>query len=145
MHLLAPLAALLGIEVEAITERLRSTIILNVVMIGLALVGVSFLVAAGFFALAELYGPIYAALILSAVFLALALAVYLGKHVNESRRRRDLATKRRSTETSAFVTTAALTALPALLKSPVGRSIGIPAAALAAYLLLRKDGHRNDD
>jgi hypothetical protein len=48
MHLLVPLAALLGIEVEAITERVRNTIIVNVAMIGLGLVGVSFLVAAGF-------------------------------------------------------------------------------------------------
>ena len=51
MHLLAPLAALLGIEVEAITDRVRNTIIVNAVMLVLALVGVSFLVAAGFFAL----------------------------------------------------------------------------------------------
>ena len=58
MHLLAPLAALLGIEVEAITERVRNTIIVNAVMIGMALVGVSFLVAAGFFTLAHLYGVI---------------------------------------------------------------------------------------
>ena len=137
MHLLAPLAALLGIEVEAITERLRNTIIVNVVMIGLALVGVSFLVAAGFFALAELYGAIYAALIFAATFLVLALAVYLGTRLGESRRRRELANKRRSSETSAFVTTAALTALPVLLKSPLARTIGLPAAAIAAYLLVR--------
>ena len=137
MHLLAPLAALLGIEVEAITERLRNTIIVNVVMIGLALVGVSFLVAAGFFALAELYGAIYAALIFAATFLVLALAVHLGTRLGESRRRRELANKRRSSETSAFVTTAALTALPVLLKSPLARTIGLPAAAIAAYLLVR--------
>ena len=137
MHLLAPLAALLGIEIEAITERLRNTIIVNVVMIGLALVGVSFLVAAGFFALAELYGAIYAALIFAATFLVLALAVYLGTRLGESRRRRELANKRRSSETSAFVTTAALTALPVLLKSPLARTIGLPAAAIAAYLLVR--------
>ena len=50
MHLLVPLAALLGIEVEAITERVRNTIIINALMIVLGLAGVSFLVAAGFFA-----------------------------------------------------------------------------------------------
>jgi threonine/homoserine/homoserine lactone efflux protein len=140
MHLLAPLAALLGIEVEAITERLRNTIIINVVMIALAVVGVSFLVVAGFLALAQLYGAIYAALILAGGFLLLALAVYLGTRIGEGRRRREAAERRRSTETGAFVTTAALTALPALLKSPLGRAIGIPAAALAAYLLLARKG-----
>ena len=145
MHLLVPLAALLGIEVEAITERLRNTIIINVVMIGLALVGVSFLVAAGFFALAELYGTIYAALICAAVFLVLALAVYLGARIGEGRHRREVANKRRSTETSAFLTTAALTAVPVVLKSPLGRALALPAAALAAYLLVRKTGDAEDD
>lgn len=145
MHLLVPLAALLGIEVEAITERLRNTIILNVVMVGMGLVGVGFLVAAGFLALAELYGAIYAALICAALFLVLALAVYLGSRIAEGRHRREVATKRRSTETSAFVTTAALTALPAVLRSPLGRAIALPAAALAAYLLVRKTGDTKDD
>ncbi len=145
MHLLVPLAALLGIEVEAITERLRNTIIINVVMIGLGLIGASFLVAAGFFALAELYGAIYAALILAAVFMVLALAVYLGARIGEGRHRREVATKRRSTETSAFVTTAALTALPMILKSPLGRAIALPAAALVGYLLVRKTGDAEDD
>lgn len=145
MHLLVPLAALLGIEVEAITERLRNTIILNVVMVGMGLVGVGFLVVAGFLALAELYGTIYAALICAALFLVLTLAVYLGSRIAEGRHRREVATKRRSTETSAFVTTAALTALPAVLRSPLGRAIALPAAALAAYLLVRKTGDTKDD
>jgi uncharacterized membrane protein len=145
MHLLVPLAALLGIEVEAITERLRNTIVINVVMIGLGLAGLGFLVAAGFFALAELYGAIYAALILAAVFLVLALAVYLGARIGEGRHRREVANKRRSTETSAFVTTAALTAVPLMLKSPLGRALALPAAALAAYLMVRNGSDPKDD
>lgn len=145
MHLLAPLAALLGIEVEAITERVRNAIIVNTVMIGLALVGVSFLVAAGFFALADLYGVIYAALIFAAAFLLLALAVFLGTRIGESRHRRELADKRRSSETGAFVTTAALTALPMLLKSPALRTLSLPAAAIAAYLLIRGGSDETED
>ena len=145
MHLLAPLAALLGIEVEAITERVRNAIIVNAVMIGLALVGVSFLVAAGFFALADLYGVIYAALIFAGAFLLLALAVFLGTRIGDSRRRRELANKRRSSETGAFVTTAALTALPMLLKSPALRTLSLPAAAIAAYLLVRGGSDEADD
>ena len=145
MHLLAPLAALLGIEVEAITERVRYTLIVNAVMIGLALVGVSFLVAAGFFALAKLYGVIYASLIFAAAFLVLALAVFLGTRIGESRRRRERTEKRRSSETGALVTTAALTALPVLLKSPLLRTIGLPAAAIAAYLLVRGGSDDTDD
>ena len=138
MHLLVPLAALLGIEVETITTKFRNTIIVNLVLLGLALMGGIFLVIAAFFALAELYGAIYAALILAGTFLLLALAVYLGTRIGESRNRRRVAEKRKSTETSAFVTTAALTALPVVLKSPMGRAIALPAAAVAAYLMVRK-------
>lgn len=144
MHLLLPLAALLGIEVEAITDRVKSTIIINAVMVVFGLAGLSFLVAAGFLALADLVGAIYAALILAGFFLLLALAVYLGSRIGESRRRRELADKRRSSETSAFVTTAALTALPVLLKSPLLRTIGIPAAAIAAFLLVRNSGDNDE-
>jgi hypothetical protein len=145
MHLLVPLAALLGIEVESITARIRNTIIVNAVMLGLAVIGAVFLLVAGFLALADLYGAIYAALILAGVFLVLALAVYLGTRIGENRHRREAAEKRKSTETSAFVTTAALTALPVVLKSPMGRAIAIPAAAVAAYLLMRRAGPTGED
>ena len=144
MHLLLPLAALLGIEVEAITDRVRTTIIINATMIVLGLAGVGFLVAAGFLALSDLVGAIYAALIFAAIFLLLALAVYLGSRIGESRRRRELAEKRHSSETSAFVTTAALTALPVLLKSPLLRTIALPAAAIAAFLMVRNSGDKNE-
>lgn len=139
MHLLMPLAALLGIEVEAITERVKKTIILNVVMVILGVVGLGFLVAAGFIALSDQVGGIYAALIFAGTFLVLALAVYLGSRIGEGRHRRAIADKRRSSETSAFVTTAALTALPTLLKSPLVRTLGIPAAAIAAFMLMRNN------
>lgn len=144
MHLLVPLAALLGIEVEAITDRVKSLVILNAMMIALALAGVIFLVVAGFLALSDIVGPIYAALIFGGAFLVLALAVYLGSRVGESRRRRELANKRRSSETSAFVTTAALTALPVLLRSPLVRTLGLPAAAIAAFLLVRNSGDNDE-
>jgi len=145
MNLLVPLAALLGIEVDSITERVRNTIIINAVIIVLGFAGVGFLVAAGFLWLAGALGGIYAALIFAAAFLVLTLAVYLGSRIGEGRRRREVATKRRSTETSAFVTTAALTALPVLLKSPVLRTLGLPAAAIAAYLLIRGGSDNSDE
>lgn len=144
MHFLVPLAALLGIEVEAITDRVKTTIIVNATMIVFALVGASFLLVAGFLALADIFGAIYAALIFGGAFLLLALAVYLGSRIGEGRRKRELSTKRRSSETSAFVTTAALTALPMLLKSPLVRTFGLPAAALAAFLLVRNSGDDDD-
>jgi hypothetical protein len=145
MQFLAPLAALLGIEVEAITERVRNAIIANAVMLVLGMVGAVFLLIAGFLALADLYGPIYAALILGGIFLVLALAVFIGTRIGEGRRRHEAKIKRRTTDTSALVTTAALTALPMLLKSPLARTVGLPAAAIAAYLMVRGGNDKLDD
>lgn len=137
MNFLVPLASLLGIEVEAMTDRLKRTIIVNAVMAVFGLIGVSFLLLAGYLATSEVVGPVYAALIFGGVFVVLALAVYLGSRLGETRRKREIVEKRRSSETGALLTTAAITALPMLLKSPAVRTLGLPAAALAAFLVLR--------
>ncbi|WEK05081.1 MAG: hypothetical protein P0Y65_02170 [Candidatus Devosia phytovorans] len=143
MNLLVPLAGLLGIEIEHITERVRNAIILNVVIAVFALLGVGFLLSAGFIAVAAELGSLYAALIFGGVFLFLALAVYLGSLIGKGQHKRAVAEKRRSSETSAFMTTAAVTALPVLLKSPLVRKFGIPAAAIAAFMLARS-GDKSD-
>ncbi|MGV8855571.1 MAG: hypothetical protein ACOH2L_13090 [Devosia sp.] len=144
MNFLSPLASLLGLEVDHLTDRIKNAVIVNTVIIVFGLVGVGFLLAAGFMALATQVGGIYAALIMAGVFLLLALAVYAGVRISEGRRQRELAVRRRSSETGAFLTTAALTALPVLLRSPLVRTFGLPAAALAAFLVL-KGGSDQDD
>jgi len=145
MHFLMPLAALLGFEVEAITDRVKRTILLNGLMALFGLVGAIFLLVAAYVALADWLSPLYAALIIAGVFLLAALSVYVSNQIAAGRAKREALTKKRSNETSAFVTTAALTALPALLKSPMVRRFGLPAAALAAFLLVRNGGDRSDD
>jgi len=145
MHFLMPLAALLGFEVEAITDRVKRTILLNGLMALFGLVGAIFLLVAAYLALADWLSPLYGALIIAGVFLLAALSVYVSNQIAAGRAKREALTKKRSNETSAFVTTAALTALPALLKSPMVRRFGLPAAALAAFLLVRNGGDRSDD
>ena len=145
MHFLMPLAALLGFEVEAITDRVKRTILLNGLIALFGLVGAIFLLVAAYVALADWLSPLYAALIIAGVFLLAALSVYVSNQIAAGRAKREALTKKRSNETSAFVTTAALTALPALLKSPMVRRFGLPAAALAAFLLVRNGGDRSDD
>lgn len=142
MHLLVPLAALLGIEVEAITDRVKRLAIINAVIATLGLIALVFLLIAAYLALADMFTPIISALIIAGVALALALAVYLGMQIAEGAYRRRLAERKRSNETSAFVTTAALTALPVILRSPALRTIGIPLAALAAFMVF---GRGNSD
>lgn len=137
MQFLIPLAGLLGIEIETITERVKTAIILYAVIVLCGAIGFSFILIAGFFALAEVVGPVFSGLIFAAVFVAVALVVLLIMRMSEGKRQRLAEEKRRTTETSAFVTTAAMTALPVLLRSPAVRTFGLPAAALAAFLLMR--------
>ncbi len=137
MNLLAPLAALLGIEAESIIARTRAMIFVYATIAVLSLIAFAFLLAAAYMALSDVLGPINSALIFGGGFLLLALAVYLGAMIGENRHRREVAERRRSSETGAFLTTAALTALPAVLKSPLIVRLGLPAAALAAFAMLR--------
>ena len=132
MSLLVPIAALLGFEVEEITDRLKALAIANAVIALFGLLTLVFLLIAGFLALAAQLGPIYAALIFAGVFFVITAAIVIGMQISENARKRRLAEKRRSSETGAFVTTAALTALPILLKSPLIRNIGLPLAAVVA-------------
>lgn len=139
LALIAPLAAMLGIETEHLVSRVKGLLALYAAIALLCMIGVGFLLAAGFMLLAEAVGPLYSTLILSASFLLLALALYLGLLIGEKRTKRTRAVRRRSSETGAFLTTAALTALPMVLRSPLLVKLGLPAAALAAYALLRRE------
>ncbi len=143
MGLIAPLAALFGLELENVAARAKAAAILYGLMGLFLLAAVVFLTLAGYIALADLFSPVIAALIVSGIFLLLALAVYLGTLLSKGRERRVVAERRRSSESSAFLTTAALTALPVFLKSPMIVKLGLPAAAITAIALLREN--RSDD
>lgn len=145
MYLLTALAGLLGFELETISEQVKRKLIAGVVMALLGLVGAIFLIMAGYIALSEQLGPLISALILGGGFLLLALAVYLGTRIGEAKRQREAVERRRSSQTGAFLTTAALTALPVLLKSPWFRTLGIPAAAIAALLVASNGGEKDDE
>lgn len=142
MNLLVPLAGLLGIEIEAITDRVKTLIIVNSVIGIFGVIGVVFLLIAGFLALSDVYGSIYAALIFGGVFVVLAIAVFLGAKIGEGKRHRQVVERKKSHDTNAFITTAALSVLPVLLRSPTVRAVGIPAAAVAAFFLARKADDR---
>lgn len=141
LGLLTPLAGLLGLEVKDFGQRIKGLAIAYSIIALLAMIGLCFLIAAAYIAMVDIFGLLPATLIMSGIFLVLALAVYLGLAIGENRRRRVLAEKRRTTDTSAFLGTAALTALPLIARSPMLLKLGIPAAAIAALALLRdRDG-----
>lgn len=137
MGLLAPLAALLGLEVGSVVNRAKSAFALYGLMALFLLLALIFLLVAGYLVVAAYLSPIIAALLFAGVFLLLALVLYIATLVGRRRQEREAAEKRRSTEAGAFFSTAAITALPMLAKSPMLLRIGLPAAAIAALTLLR--------
>jgi hypothetical protein len=137
LGLLMPLAGLLGVEVEGFSQRVKGLAIVYALILVCGVIGCGFLITAGYIALSSAVGALTASLILAGSFLVLALAVYIGLAISESRRRKRLAERRRSSDTGAFLTTAALTALPLLARSPMLLKLGIPAAALTVLALLR--------
>ncbi|MGV8831158.1 MAG: hypothetical protein ACOH2N_04210 [Devosia sp.] len=141
MNFLTPLTNLLGLEIDHVTDNIKRAVIINAIMLILGLLGAGFLVAAGFMALALEVGSIYAALIFAGICLLLTLVVYVGMRIGQARRKRQAAQKRRSDETSTLLTTATFAAVPVLLRSPLVRTLGLPAAAIAAFLLVS----RHDD
>lgn len=138
MHLLAPLAALLGLEMEVLIERIKKSAALYITMAVFGLVGLVFLLVAANTALAIYVGPIYAPLIIGGTAIALTLLVYVIAYMSGSGHKSREVQKRRSSETTALLTTAALTTLPVALKSRAARNLLLPLVALGAFAYLGK-------
>ena len=88
-------------------------------------------------ALTELVGPLFAPLILAGVAIRRMLRSS-GSRPTRARSGgpRRAAERKRSTDTTALITTAALTALPLALKNPTLRLLALPASAVLGYMLL---------
>lgn len=148
MGLLAPLAALFGIETDALIDRARrKAVILGIVAL-FCLIAAAFLLVALYLWLGEIWSPIVAALAIAGGALVIALIAYgIGALADGSRRRQE-AERRRANETTALVASAAITALPLLFRSPAARAIGLPLAAVAAAAFFGKavkDKHDEED
>ncbi|MEO6395538.1 MAG: hypothetical protein ABIO40_06470 [Devosia sp.] len=146
LALLAPLASLLGIETEALMARLRRQAIVWTVVGIFLVVAVCFFLAAATAALSLQFGPVVAPLMLGGAALVIALLIYLVFELRASHARRVREEKRDSNERTALLTTAAISAVPLLLKSPLLRKIGLPLGGTlaAAYLLTRSSAVSDD-
>lgn len=146
MHLLLPLASLLGIEVEDLVDRFKQNAIAWMAIALFAMIGVVFLLVALYTGMVGWLGPIWGPLAIAGVALLIALAIFLGVRISSGIVARRETDRRHSAEKTALVTTAAITAMPMLLKSPLVRKVGIPlGGALAAlFLLSRSGGHSRD-
>lgn len=141
MQLLAALASILGIEVNQLLDRLRKDAVAWAA-IGLSgIIALAFLLVAAHAALAGWIGPIWAPLLIAGVALAIALVILAVMRITDGVAAREEAQRRHAAETTAVATTAAMAALPTLLKSPLVRNVGLPlGGALAAmYFLSRRD------
>jgi fatty acid desaturase len=141
MHLLALAASVLGIEVDELLEHFKKNAMAWSAVALFALIALVFVLVAlnAWFTL--MWGPIVAPLLIAAGALVIALAVYAVIAITDGIARRHAAQRRNSAEKTALVTTAALTALPLVLKSDLMKKVGIPiGGALAAAYLLAKPG-----
>ncbi|MBJ7578786.1 MULTISPECIES: hypothetical protein [unclassified Devosia] len=137
MGLIAPLAALLGLEVENIADKAKAAAIVYGLLGLFSTIAIVFLLVAAYLALADLFSPVIAALLLAGLFVLLAVALFLGAQIGKNQQKRKVAQRRRSSETGAFITTAALTAVPMILRAPMAAKLALPAAIIGALALLR--------
>jgi uncharacterized integral membrane protein len=146
LAILTPILSLLGIEVASITDEVKRKAIVWSIIGALGVVFAAFVLVAINTALSYRFGPVVAPLIVAVAAAVLAVAVFLIAHIQDGIAAKRDAERRKNAESTALVTTAILSALPALLRSPVMREIGIPAgAAIASALLLKRTAARDRD
>jgi len=147
MQFLSPIAALLGIELEELLEKLKSGAIAYGVAAAFGLIALAFLLVALNAWLTTLWGPIVAPLAIAVGALLLALVAYGLKAMADAAAHRRALERQRTAEKTALVTTAAVTALPLLMRSDLMKRVGIPlgSALAAAYLLSKPTGPHADD
>lgn len=144
MHLLLPLASILGIEVQDLIDRFKQNAMAWSAIAFFALVCVVFLLVALHTGMVAWLGPIWGPLAIAGGALVVALAIFIAIRIAAGIVAHREAQRRHSAEKTALVTTAAITAVPMLLKSPLMRQVGLPVGgALAALYLLSKPGGGN--
>ena len=132
LAILGPLAALMGLEMTSLKERLQRQVVFWGLMAALGLVGVTFLLVSLNSALTYTVGPVIAPLIIAGAALLIAIIVYVVYAFQENAARHAEAERKHNAEITALITTAAITALPLLL--PTLKKVGLPAGGLAAAL-----------
>ena len=141
LAVLAPVLSLLGIELETVTESVKRHAVLWGIIAGFGLICLVFLLVAINSALTYQFGPVVAPLIIAAVAALVAIIALLVTHMQDAQAAKREAERKRLAESNALLTTTIVTLIPAILRSPLLRQIGLPAgAAIASALLLRKGG-----
>jgi membrane protein implicated in regulation of membrane protease activity len=147
MQFLLPLASILGIEVDELMDRLKKNAIAWSAVALFGIIGLAFILVAIGNAAVLAWGPVVGPLIVGAGAIIIAVVIWGVMAVLDSMAKRRAVERRHSQEKTALVTTAALTALPIVLQSPLMRKVGIPVggALAAAFLLSKSSRHKSGD
>jgi len=140
MGFLAPLATLLGVEVETLLERVKGSAVAFAAIGLFSLICVFFLLFALYAWLTDWVGPIWSPLIIAGAALVMALILFGALHIQQAALRRRAEERRREAQETALVAGAALGALPELLRSPLVRNVGLPLALYVGFLLFAGPG-----
>ncbi|RUW26696.1 hypothetical protein EN858_26025 [Mesorhizobium sp. M4B.F.Ca.ET.215.01.1.1] len=146
MAMLASLiSALASGEALAALGRARTAAVVYIIVTLAAMCGVGFLIGAAYIWIAGLYGPMAASLGFGVGFLVIAGSVLIVYRLSAGLRARRRA-RQRSADMKALGITAALAALPVLLKGKGGLgAVLAPAIALAAYAIYRENAGPDRD
>jgi hypothetical protein len=141
LAVLGPVLSLLGIEVGTLTGSIKRHAILWGLIGAFALICLAFVLVAVNAALTYTFGPVVAPLLIAAVAAVGAIIVLLIAHLQDAEAARQEAERKRVAESNALLTTAIVSAIPVILRSPLLREFGLPAgAAIASALFLRRGG-----
>ncbi|GHC76578.1 hypothetical protein [Limoniibacter endophyticus] len=136
------LTTVLAGETGALTRRAKATVLFFAAIGLLVAMGLFFALVAGFIATASRFGSVEAAIGFSLGFLVVALILYIAYRLylaNEKKK----AKARRAADYSTVGIATALAVAPALLKGNPLMKIGIPAAAVIAYLIFKENTRRS--
>jgi protein-S-isoprenylcysteine O-methyltransferase Ste14 len=135
------IAAFVSGEALVAVRRAKGNAIAYIFVAIFGMVGVGFLVGAGYIAAARRFGSLEAAIGFGVGFLLVALLIIIGRKIALSRRRSR--TERRKADMAAIIGAATVSALPLLLRSRAGL-VG-PLVALGLYALYRENIRSKDE
>lgn len=139
------LLSLITGEASAAAKRARRSAVEYAIMAIAALLGIGFLLLAGYIVAARRYGELEAALGFGGGFLVLALAALI-IHRMSARARARRAREKISRDAMAVAGALALTALPSLLsKRGIVAGMAIPLVSAIAYAIYRENSGEDDD
>ena len=142
LKLLTPLLTSLAAgEVGLVVSRAKQSAIFSAIIAILAVIGMVFLLVAADIALAELYGPLCAALIIAGAAFGLALIAYIAMKIAAAAARKRQK-EQAKVDVPAVLTIAAIAAAPVVLRSRALLALAVPLVALGGLSLAGKKKKR---